>query len=105
MTDDEREHLLAEEPEPASEEEPVRPDVVDGLVPEEAHEQRPQDAADEVHSDDVQRIVVPEDGLEPQGDVAHEAGQGANQDCRGRVDVACRRRDRREARNGTGHPT
>ena len=58
----------------AAEEEAVLAERVDAAVAEEAEQQRAEHAADEVHREDVQRVVEPEQVLQPQREVADEAG-------------------------------
>ena len=50
--------------------------------PNKPDEQRTQNAADEVHGDHVERIVVPEHLLGPQGEVTDERRRDADGDCR-----------------------
>ena len=51
-------------------------------VGEEADEQRADEAADEVHADDVEGVVVAELDLQPHGVAAHDAGDQADADRR-----------------------
>ena len=57
-TPNELRELLAEQAGSASEEQAVGAALVDGQVGEEADEQRPDEPADKVDTDDVERVVI-----------------------------------------------
>ena len=62
---DDREHLLPQQMAPAAVEEAVSADGVDALVREETKQERAEDTADEVYSDDVERVIETEKQLQP----------------------------------------
>ena len=49
-------------------------------VGEEPDEQRPDDAADEVNADDIERVVIAEPALQSDGEEAHDARDRADWD-------------------------
>ena len=78
--DDEREDedratghdLVDEQVGTAAEEQPVGADAGCRRVGEQAEHDRAEQAADEVDGDHVEAVVEPEDGLDPQREVAHD---------------------------------
>src|SRR5215471_18136987 len=72
-----------------------------------AGEHDPDGAADHMHADDVEGVVVVEYVLQVDGAVAQQAGRGADDDRRPWLHVTRRWGDRRQAGDGTGgdaHP-
>ena len=91
-----RDELVAEQRQATTEEHTIGPDLVDGLVGEEPEQQRPDDTADQVHADDVERVVVLQPELDCIAPVAHHARDQADGDRRHAADEARARRDRDE---------
>src|SRR3954451_9300389 len=89
----------------AAVEQPVDADPRGAGAAEETDEQSADDSADEVHADDVERVVVTELVLQRDREGADGAGDQAEDDRADRADEAGRRRDRDETRHRTGSRT